>query len=43
MLSTINPTKTGAWAKLKAHHAEIEQTHLRQLFKEDPKRFKNTP
>lgn len=39
MLSTINPTKTGAWAKLKAHHAEIEQTHLRQLFKEDPKRF----
>ncbi len=39
MLSTINPTKTSTWAKLKAHHAEIEQTHLRQLFKEDPKRF----
>jgi glucose-6-phosphate isomerase len=34
-----NPTSLPAWTALKAHHAEIAPTHLRELFANDPKRF----
>jgi len=37
--SPIQPlTKRKAWADLKAHHAKIRNTHLRDLFRENPKR-----
>lgn len=39
MLSKINPTRTAAWKKLKAHKAEIQKTDLKTLFKNDPNRF----
>lgn len=39
MFPTINPTSTAAWKKLESHFQEISKTHLRALFKEDPKRF----
>jgi glucose-6-phosphate isomerase len=36
---TIQPlTKRKAWSALKAHAKKIHETHLRQLFDEDPKR-----
>ena len=34
-----NPTTLPAWKSLQSHKAEIEVTHLRDLFKADPKRF----
>lgn len=39
MLPKINPATTIAWQQLKQHHAELSGTHLKTLFKEDPKRF----
>lgn len=39
MFPTTNPTSTAAWKKLESHFQEISKTHLRTLFKEDPKRF----
>ncbi len=36
---SINPTKTQAWKKLKAHALEMNQVHMRELFKNDPLRF----
>jgi glucose-6-phosphate isomerase len=37
--SSIKPlAKRKAWADLKAHHAKIRNTHLRELFTENPKR-----
>ncbi len=37
--SRIQPlTKRKAWADLKAHHAKIRNIHLRNLFRENPKR-----
>ena len=39
MLSKINPTRTAAWKKLKAHKAEIQKTDLKTLFKNDLNRF----
>jgi glucose-6-phosphate isomerase len=35
-----NPTTLPAWTALKSHHASIAGTHLRELFKSDPHRFK---
>ena len=37
---TIPPTRTSspAWTALARHHAEIGETHLRQLFADDPER-----
>jgi glucose-6-phosphate isomerase len=40
MLPKINPTATAAWSQLQSHAAELKQTHLRELFKTDPDRFK---
>ncbi|MBP8244272.1 MAG: glucose-6-phosphate isomerase [Chitinophagaceae bacterium] len=39
MLPRINPTQTNAWKKLKAHQAEISQTSMRELFRQDNERF----
>jgi glucose-6-phosphate isomerase len=40
MFPNINPTTTDAWLELQAHAAEMKQTSMRQLFAEDPERFK---
>lgn len=39
MFPSINPTSTQAWAKLQKHAIEMKQRHMRDLFKEDAKRF----
>ncbi len=36
----IQPTKTKAWDLLNAHSLDIQETHMRKLFAEDPDRFK---
>lgn len=40
MLPKINPSNTGAWQQLVQHAAEMKQVHLRDLFRQDPERFK---
>jgi glucose-6-phosphate isomerase len=40
MLPRINPTTTSAWKALEEHSSKIKEQHLRDLFKEDPERFK---
>ncbi|MFN7791355.1 MAG: glucose-6-phosphate isomerase, partial [Cyclobacteriaceae bacterium] len=40
MLSSIDPTETNAWSKLTSHFISMQATHLRELFEEDPERFK---
>ncbi|WP_114781322.1 glucose-6-phosphate isomerase [Botryobacter ruber] len=39
MLNNHNPATTQAWKNLETHAAAIRPKHLRELFKEDPKRF----
>jgi glucose-6-phosphate isomerase len=39
MFPAINPTETQSWQKLTAHFLEMQATHLRELFAEDPQRF----
>ncbi len=39
MLDRINPTRTAAWKKLKAHHKLMKQKHTASMFREDPDRF----
>lgn len=39
MLDRINPTRTGAWKKLKVHQKLMRQKHMASMFQEDPKRF----
>ena len=39
MLPKINPIKTSAWKSLKEHHREMNQVHLTDLFRQDPRRF----
>jgi glucose-6-phosphate isomerase len=39
MFPSINPTETLSWQKLTAHFLEMQATHLRELFAEDPQRF----
>ncbi|MDH5476649.1 MAG: glucose-6-phosphate isomerase [Cyclobacteriaceae bacterium] len=39
MLNNINPTSTASWGKLESHYQEIKETHLRDLFKNEPSRF----
>ena len=41
MLPTINPTETTAWRNLEMHFLLMQATHLKELFEEDPDRFKN--
>lgn len=40
MLPAINPAETRAWKKLEGHWAEISQQHLKDLFRNDPDRFR---
>jgi glucose-6-phosphate isomerase len=40
MLPRINPTQTPAWKKLKEHQAELSQSSMRDLFRQDTERFK---
>ncbi|MGN6618733.1 MAG: glucose-6-phosphate isomerase, partial [Ilyomonas sp.] len=41
MFPKVNPTTTQAWLLLKRHHQEeMLRTHMRDLFKNDPDRFK---
>lgn len=40
MLPKINPTKTTAWKKLHEHYKEMRTVEIKELFKEDPSRFK---
>ncbi|WP_224488495.1 glucose-6-phosphate isomerase [Robertkochia flava] len=37
-LKSIDPTTTGAWRKLEAHYNEIKDTHMMELFRENPQR-----
>ena len=39
MLPTVNPVEGQAWQKLTLHYLEMQATHMRELFEEDPKRF----
>jgi len=41
MLPKIKPHQTDAWEKLERHYKKISETHLRELFADDPDRFNN--
>ena len=41
MLPKTDPTATAAWKKLAAHYEATKSLHMRQLFAEDPERFRN--
>ena len=41
MLPKIKPTQTRSWQKLSEHFAAIKDVHLKDLFAEDPDRFKH--
>lgn len=40
MLPTVNPSNTKTWQKLEHHFLTLQATHMRELFEEDPERFK---
>jgi glucose-6-phosphate isomerase len=40
MLPRVNPSETIAWQKLTSHFLEMQATHMRELFTEDPDRFR---
>src|SRR5262245_8938966 len=35
----FDPTRLPAWSALTTHHAEVAPLHMRDLFRDDPKRF----
>ena len=37
-MKNINPTKTKAWKELEAHYKEIEQEHMKNMFRDDAAR-----
>ena len=37
-LENTNPTQTAAWRNLKEHYNKTSELHMKQLFREDPKR-----
>ncbi len=39
MLEKINPTETNAWKELTLEFQNLKETHMRDLFQKDPKRF----
>jgi len=39
VLPKIDPTRTNAWRKLARHFELVEPLHMRDLFKQDPRRF----
>jgi glucose-6-phosphate isomerase len=40
MLSNVNPIETPAWQKLEIHFLTMQAMHMRELFLDDPDRFK---
>lgn len=40
MLPNVNPTNTLAWRRLEMHFLTMQAQHMRELFHEDPERFK---
>lgn len=40
MLNTTNPTSTAAWQQLLDHYQSMSEVHMRDLFAQDPERFK---
>lgn len=40
MLPKINPQSTSAWQSLQEHAGEMQKKHMRELFSQDPDRFK---
>lgn len=40
MLKNYSPTQTDAWKKLQDHFATVQPLHLRDMFAQDPERFK---
>lgn len=40
MFPTINPTTTQAWKELEQHALKMKQVHMKELFAQDPERFK---
>lgn len=40
MLTKTNPTQTNSWKKLTDHYEVMKNVHMRDLFAEDPERFK---
>ena len=40
MLGKIDPTKTKAWRSLSEHFKTLKDVHMRDLFREDPERFR---
>ncbi len=40
MFPKVNPTKTAAWKKLQEHSKAMKHVHMKDLFREDKKRFK---
>jgi len=41
MFPKVNPTKTQSWKKLQEHYKAMKSASMKDLFKEDPNRFKN--
>ncbi|HYC30214.1 MAG TPA: glucose-6-phosphate isomerase [Chitinophagaceae bacterium] len=39
MFPTVSPITTNAWKALSAHKPQMAATHLRELFRQDPRRF----
>ena len=39
LYSSTNPAETKSWHRLTLHHLEMQATHMRDLFAEDPERF----
>ncbi len=40
MLKRINPVMTSSWRRLREHSTVMKQRHMRDLFRDDPERFK---
>lgn len=39
MLRKQDPTQTASWRRLEEHYAQVKDSHLRDLFAQDPQRF----
>jgi len=40
MLNKINPVDTKSWERLTAHYELMKDLHMKDLFAEDPERFR---
>jgi len=40
MLNRINPVDTKSWERLTAHYELMKDLHMKDLFAEDPERFR---